>query len=586
MRPQAARLRRITMAGMAALVLSAGLAGALSAHPLGNFTINHYAGLRIGTTAIIVDYVLDMAEIPTYQERLRIDGNGDGTVDPSETEAERLGACARAAGQLRLTVGGTPLRLQPVAAGLSFPMGPSGLQTLRLVCEFSAPLIEPFTQATSVSFRDDTWSQRIGWREIVVLGDGVSVKAEGLLPTGASDRLAAYPPDLLAQPLAMYELSVTVSPGGPAAEPFTAPDASALPGVDGAAPGAGGPPAAAASTGPTVASAAAASPSIAVGVIPGGITDEISKILEVRDLTPLALIGSLLVAAFLGAVHAISPGHGKTVMAAYLVGSRGSARHALALGLTVTASHTLGVMVLALVTLFASSIIPPERLYPVLGLLSGALVVGIGLWLLYGRYRIWAHARADARAHAEADRALQAAHAEHHAADHAAGHSHDHAAPIRGAADHAAGHSHDHDHENATASVGSRPAPVPGEHSHGGVRHTHLPPPGTGLTWRSLFTLGLAGGLVPSASALLLLLGSLAANRPAYGVILVIAFGAGMAVVLSGVGLLLVYASRVVERVPRGGFGRRLVDVMPVATAVVVIGAGVYLTSQAVTQVF
>jgi ABC-type nickel/cobalt efflux system permease component RcnA len=98
--------------------------------------------------------------------------------------------------------------------------------------------------------------------------------------------------------------------------------------------------------------------------------------------------------------------------------------------------------------------------------------------------------------------------------------------------------------------------------------------------------LGLAGGLVPSASALLLLLGSLAANRPAYGVILVIAFGAGMAIVLSGVGLLLVYASRLLERVPRGAFGRRLWDLMPVATAVVVIGAGVYLTSQAVTQVF
>lgn len=134
---------------------------------------------------------------------------------------------------------------------------------------------------------------------------------------------------------------------------------------------------------------------------------------------------------------------------------------------------------------------------------------------------------------------------------------------------------HGHDHPAAT-----------GEHSHGGIRHSHLPRSGADLTWRSLFSLGLAGGLVPSASALLLLLGSLAANRPAYGVVLVIAFGAGMAVVLAGVGLLLVYATRFVERVPTGTLGRRLWDVLPVATAIVVIGAGIYLTSQAVTQVF
>jgi ABC-type nickel/cobalt efflux system permease component RcnA len=539
MRLSPVRLRRLAIAATAAAALWTMSVGALAAHPLGNFTINHYAGLRIGTTSIAVDYVLDMAEIPTFQERQRIDTNADGTVDAAETEAERLTACARTAPELALTLAGTRLPLQATAAGLSFPLGTSGIETLRLVCEFSAVLPAPLAGSARVGYRDDTWSQRIGWREVVAVGDGVTVDAPTIPKTSVSGRLTAYPQDLLSSPLDVSSAILPVAPGGPAAPAFTAPDAHPL---DVSAP----------TQGP------AASPPISLGAIPGGVTEQISSLLETKDLTPLALIGSLLVAAFLGALHAVSPGHGKTVMAAYLVGSRGSARHALALGVTVTVSHTLGVLALALVTLFASNIIPPERLYPVLGLASGALVVGIGIWLLYGRYRIWARTRADARMHL----------------------AHEHGPPsvrVRGFGGVHAGVDDTSVHDHPT---------VPGEHSHGGVRHTHLPASGADLTWRSLFSLGLAGGLVPSASALLLLLGSLAANRPAYGIVLVLAFGLGMAVVLGGVGLLLVYATRFAERVPSGAIGRRAWELLPVGTAIVVIGAGIYLTSQAITQVF
>src|SRR6185369_9918995 len=98
---------------------------------------------------------------------------------------------------------------------------------------------------------------------------------------------------------------------------------------------------------------------------------------------------------------------------------------------------------------------------------------------------------------------------------------------------------------------------IPGEHSHGGARHSHLPPAGATLSWRSLFVLGLAGGLIPSTSALLILLGAIAAGRPAFGLILVVAFGLGMAAVMSGVGLVLVTARDRVDRVQGGiGFGR------------------------------
>src|SRR5205823_3085951 len=144
---------------------------------------------------------------------------------------------------------------------------------------------------------------------------------------------------------------------------------------------------------------------------------------------------------------------------------RGRARHAVALALAVTVSHTFGVLVLAAITLLASDLVPPERLYPILGLASGLTVVVIGAWLLLARWR-----------QVHADRAHRASRA----------------------GDHVSALEHEH------------------EHAHGGTRHTHVPSGSQELRWRSLLVLGLAGGLVPSASALILLLGAVAAGRPAF----------------------------------------------------------------------
>jgi ABC-type nickel/cobalt efflux system permease component RcnA len=242
-------------------------------------------------------------------------------------------------------------------------------------------------------------------------------------------------------------------------------------------------------------------------------------------------------------------------MAAYLVGTRGTARHAVGLGLTVTVSHTLGVMALAAVTLLAANVLPPERLYPVLGVASGGLVIAIGGSLLLSRLRAVRASRRAAGAHALA---------------HAAGHEHEHE------------HEDEHEREHGRA---DRPTGAEGVHSHGGRAHSHLPPAGTSLSWRSLFTLGLAGGLVPSASALILLLGSIAAGRVAYGIVLVVGFGIGMAVVLGGVGLALVRASHLVERLPRSRTLGRLGGAVQLGTAGLVMVLGVFLTSQALTQV-
>ncbi|MDL2335381.1 MAG: hypothetical protein QFC55_05060, partial [Chloroflexota bacterium] len=128
------------------------------------------------------------------------------------------------------------------------------------------------------------------------------------------------------------------------------------------------------------------------------------------------------------------------------------------------------------------------------------------------------------------------------------------------------GHNHEDDHH--------RPE---GWHEHDGMGHTHLPQPAMGR--RGLFALGLSGGMIPSVSALLVLIGSISIGRPVWGIVLTVAFGIGMATVLVGVGLALVHARKLVERLPVAGrlsFGQRL----PIATAAVVLVAGLLIAGQ------
>lgn len=523
------RSRRLGRALLLALaVLSIGPAAAF-AHPLGNFTINHFAGLRIGTDRIALDVVIDRAEIPTFQERQRLDTNGDGKVAPAEIEAERQVACQALSSDLWLTVAGQRVGLDVAQAGLSFPPGAGGLSTMRLVCEYTAGVATGASAGTAIAFEDRSFAERIGWREILVLGDGVTLAGTSAAtdPGGVSKRLTVYPTDLLTQPLNERSASVTAVGGGPSLPAWVAPDASPLSAGTTAQAGSG------------------------VGAVPGGVAPELAAIIDAGGLEPGVLLASLLVALVLGAAHAISPGHGKTIMAAYLVGTRGTARHAIGLGLTVTVSHTLGVLALAGVTLLAADVLPPDRLYPILQVASGALVIAIGGRLLVSRVRTVLAERRAAR-EPEAARAHDVAHA------------------------------HTHDANDALPDGGM---PRPHLHSHGGRAHSHAPAEGTSLSWRSLFALGLSGGLVPSASALILLLGSIAAGHVAYGVVLVLAFGIGMALVLGGVGLALVRASRLVDRLPRRWSLGRLAGAVQLATAGLVVILGLVLTSQALTTV-
>ncbi len=426
------------LAAALGLVLALAVPAVAGAHPLGNFTINHYAGIRVSADAIVLDIVIDQAEIPAFQERLRLDTDDDGDISEAEAEAARGPECELLSGAMRLEVDGGRVPLELTAAGLSFPQGAGGLPTLRLVCGFAAVLDGPIPAGATVRFADGTYAERIGWREIVVEGDRVTLATldgSDLPATSISQRLTSYPEDLLAQPLDVRSLAWTVVPGGPALAPFVPPDAQPLPGapVPSGEPTPSGDPAAS----PTP--SAPGAPAAGAGSVPGGVAEEIPVIFQAADLSPVVLLLAILTAAALGAGHALTPGHGKTLMAAYLVGTRGTPLHAAGLGLSVTVSHTLGILVLAALVAGSQQLLPTEAVVRATPVIAAVTIVAIGTWMLTGEIR-------------------------RRRAQRAAEHAHDH-----GHGDHDHEHSSDRDHD---AQV----------HTHGGRTHRHLPASGTTIT--------------------------------------------------------------------------------------------------------
>jgi ABC-type nickel/cobalt efflux system permease component RcnA len=292
----------------------------------------------------------------------------------------------------------------------------------------------------------------------------------------------------------------------------------------------------------------AALPAARGAQLPG--QEDLLAMLRAGELSVPLVVGALFAVMVWGAGHALTPGHGKTIVAAYLIGSRSTPWHALYLGLTVTLTHTLGVYALGLVALFASQYVLPEQLYPWLGSVSGLIVVGLGGAMLGRRVRLLLARRGHDHHHGSHD----------HGHDHP--HEHDHL--------HNHGHGYPHGHEPHHTH----------DHGHG---HAHLPPgaDGSPVTWRSLLGLGVSGGLLPCPSALVLLLTAVSINRTALGMTLVVAFSLGLAGVLTTVGLLFVKGSRLVQRVPRVATWGRL---LPAASALVIMVIGIWLTAEAMSR--
>jgi len=476
------------------------LPGLSAAHPLGNFTTNRYAALTVQPREVRIAYAVDLAELPAYREIQLVDRDGDGTIDPAERDAYTARQAAELARNLELTLDGERLPLSPIGTALEMAPGAGGLRTLRLEATYRADLPRPGGELT---FRDHNYADRPGWQEVVATPAGGARVTGATVPgSDVSHALRAYPQNMLQAPLRVSEARMRITPGG------------------------GG------EVAPSVSPVGARSG-------PERFGDRFTALLA--DPAPLGawtVVTSLLIAAMLGAFHALTPGHGKTVVGAYLVGSRGTVQHAVFLGLVVTITHTLGVYLLGLGTLAASAWVVPERLYPWISVVSGLLVVVVGASLVTSR--------------------LAAAHGHQH---HHHDHSHDHAHH------HSHDHSHDHWHDH---------------HHHGhGHSHSHLPPADAPITLRSLLALGVSGGLLPCPSALVVMLGAIALHRIAFGLALIVAFSVGLAGVLTGIGVALVYARGLFEKLP---LDSRVARYVPVASALVISLAGMAIVLEALRQ--
>ncbi len=331
------RLRRVLLAALGALAAAIAVAApAASAHPLGNFSINHLVTVRVEAHRIDLHYVLDQAEIPTFQER----GLSTTTV-LARKEAE-------VKARLAVTVDGVAAPLTLVSdATLTHPPGQGGLALTRVELNLTAPLRTP---KASVAVHDGTFPGRVGWKAIVAApGTGADVRSS--VPSAdPTHGLRAYPQDALASPLDERDATLTVHPGSGT---LTAPNGH----VDHTA------------------------------TTENRSGDGFAGIFADAAAGRGVLVFLLLAAFGWGAVHALSPGHGKSMVAAYLIGTRGTVRHALALGAAVTITHTLGVFALGIVTLALSQYVLPEQLYPWLNLVSGLLVLAIGAGVLRARVK-------------------------------------------------------------------------------------------------------------------------------------------------------------------------------------------------------
>jgi nickel/cobalt transporter (NicO) family protein len=461
--------RRIALTAAVALcaALALGLAATAAAHPLGNFTVNRYSEVEVSGNRAYLLYVLDLAEIPTFQAR-------QAGIDPA-AYARRI------ARNVHLAVDGRPVALSPLRHVLAFPKGQGGLRTMRLEVVLQGPVLSGRTP--TLSYVDGNYAGRIGWKEIVVRGThGAAVTASSAPANSVSDGLRAYPQGQLHSPLAVTRATATVSPGST-----------------------GGP--------PPVPSAGAQLQA------PDRVADSgFSSLVARRHLSLGVILASLLIAAFWGAAHALTPGHGKALVAGYLVGTKGTPRHAVLLGATVTVTHTAGVFALGLVTLALSQLIVPETLYPWLTLTSGLLVVGVGAAVLRSRLRTGSWL---------------------------GGHGHAH---------------HDHDH------------------SHGAHHHHHHDP----LTNRGILGVGVAAGILPCPSALVVLLSAIALHRIGFGLALIVAFSLGLACTVTGIGLAAVLARSTFKRVPLEG---RVARSLPALSAVVILCVGVVITARALPGV-
>jgi ABC-type nickel/cobalt efflux system permease component RcnA len=459
-----------------------------SAHPMGNFSISHYSGITIARGVVELYYLIDVAEIPTFQE-MQQSGIEARPGDPRLPTYLSAKAAEFAQG-LRVTLNGRALPLRVVSQHVIFPTGVGNLPTMKFGFVYRAEISADCAPTPcQLDYEDTNFPGRAGWKEVVVTtGQEISAIRSTAPNYDRSERLSNYPSDLLNSPPQLLQASLIFSMPTVFAHPPSSRIATASRGshkVHG--------------TGRSSKQSATV-PNKVWPNVPATSADRHIQVTPNRQATPrnafteliatkqvgfgIALLAALI-AAGLGALHALEPGHGKTIVAAYLVGSSGTVRHALLLGTVVTISHTAGVYLLGGITLYAQKYILPDRIYPFLGVLSGILIAGTGCFLFLQRYLggDFAHSHEDSSSSAQP----------------------------------------------SVPEISQTPARICG--------------------WR-LLVLGVTGGMIPCPAALVVLLSAVSLHRTAFGLFLIVAFSIGLAAVLIAMGLTAVYAGRAMSRLP------------------------------------
>jgi nickel/cobalt exporter len=446
------------------------------AHPLGNFTINHLSKVAFDARGVSLRYILDMAEIPTYQ--LMREQSPSGRMSGEQLARWAVSQGNVLSSQLAFSVDARPVRLSLDSATARTRPGAGGLPILYLVALYHGSTT--IKGAHTIRYSDGTYPGRLGWKDVVM--------APGSEPT---HELTAYPSALLGSPRSLTAVEIAASAGG----------SLAVRAVDGET----------SSNGAVMTAAPSA-------VRSNQLSDMLAR--GTGDWGFVAL--TFLVAIALGALHALEPGHGKTLLAISLVGARATVKQAAILAGALTVAHTIGVLALGFaIELFKGAFVP-ETIYPWITLVSGALIAVIGARAIERQLRLQrpfahAHAHGHSHAHAHAHPHVHHPHAHHaHGHEHGPGHTHTHA-------QHDA-HGNDH------------------EHSHDDLDHArlHAIPGSAPLRFGPTIWAAMSGGIAPCPAALVVLLAATALDQVTYGILVIVAFSAGLAATLTGLGIAVV----------------------------------------------
>jgi nickel/cobalt exporter len=533
------------------------------AHPMGNFSINHYAKIKIGQQSIEIRYLIDMAEIPTFQEIRQFDVTPKADDPSASRYLDRQEKLLKEG--LSLGSDGQAVRLGTISRHVTFAGGAGGLPTMKIGFVFRGKL-DGTAGAHKLSYFDNNFPGRAGWKEVVVQSDGAAIVDSSAPSVDRSQELTNYSSDTLNSP--PQQLSAVVGFQTSLSEPERTASASVANRFSGeiraktktvdqaislratrqGQQGSSGRVTGAVAVEVTPSSNLSDEPSRSVVAASTGFKlplaahatntprSRFTELISTRGkLSFWVLFSAALIAAGLGALHALEPGHGKTIVAAYLVGSRGTARHAVLLGIVVTAAHTTGVYLLGGLTLYASRYMVPEQLYPWLGAISGLSVAGLGVFIflrhLTGETGEHSHAAGDRHSHWFLSMFKQLARTE----------------PAN----------------RAGVSNGSTPARA--------------------MSLRELCMLGITGGIVPCPAALVVLLSAFSLHRIGFGLFLITAFSLGLAAVLVVVGLTMVYAKRVMSTHMR--VGDTALRYLPLLSSAFMVALGVGITASAVASV-